>query len=457
MGFGRRTFLQLAGVGAVGLTGHDWSRLRLDGRLVLPGDADYDRVRLPFNLVYSGNKPAAVALCAGEADVARCLEFAARNRIPVAARGGKHSYAGYSTPADGLVVDLSALNRAQVSGDRVVVGGGMRLRELYEELGAAGRLLPAGTCATVGIGGLALGGGISVVGRRHGLTCDRLRAARVVTPDGVVRRVAADADEDLFWALRGGGGGNFGVVTSFEFETSPAGDLVVFSLSFPAGSAVDVLGAWQEWFASAPDELWTACEVRAGSPTPVSIAGTWSGPETGLTPWLNRLAARVRPTRRQVRVLSHLVAMRYFAGCEVSCPPVRGASFVASSRFLAKPADPAKVVALLTGKRAGWAQFDSFGGTIGRVPVTATAFPHRDAFASMQAYVDVGLVDQAEARRTVAALRDGIGGGTGYVNYIDPDMPDWATSYYGPNLPRLREVAARYDPDRVLAFAQGVR
>ncbi|MFD1145681.1 FAD-dependent oxidoreductase [Saccharothrix hoggarensis] len=461
--FGRRTFIQATGLVTFGAWAHgpdrDWDRLRraLTGRLVRPGDDGYDTVRRPFNTVYAHRRPAAVALCADESDVARCLDFAATHDVPVAARSGGHSYAGYSVPENGLVIDLAALNGVDVDerGD-ARIGPGARMIDVYEGLGGVGRLLPAGTCPTVGVGGLTLGGGISVVARKYGLTCDRLLSARVVTPDGVTRHTDAQTEPDLFWALRGGGGGNFGVVTSFTFDTEPARDLVVFLLRFPADAGVDVLGAWQEWMLGTPDEMWTACEVVAGSPPTAGVIGCWAGEERGLPPLLDRLTAKVAPTSRQVLPMDYLTTMRYFAGCLPQCAPTTGAPFVASSRMLHRPVDPARAVGLMEGRRAGWVQFDSFGGEIARVRPDATAFPHRDAIASAQAYVGVGDVSEAEARRTVADVRDGLGHNTGYVNYIDPDMPEWRTAYYGRNLARLRRVARRYDPDHVLAFPQSV-
>ncbi|MFE2757054.1 FAD-binding oxidoreductase [Actinosynnema sp. NPDC059335] len=459
MEFGRRTFLQATGLLALGTWERDWDRLRrsLTGRLVLPEDDDYDSLRRPFNTVYAHRRPAAVALCADESDVARCLEFAARERIPVAARSGGHSYAAYSVPEGGLVVDLSALRSVRVLPDgRAVVGAGVRLLDLYDALARQGRLLPAGSCPTVGIGGLALGGGIGVTGRKYGLTCDRLSAARVVTPGSRVHRTDAHVEPDLFWALRGGGGGNFGVVTSFTFDTAPATDVTAFVLTYPTGSATDVLGTWQEWMVGAPDGLWTACTPSAGSPPGVVVSGAWIGPDDELERLLKKFTARVAPSGSTVRRMDYGTAMRYFAGCETTCEPPAGLPFVASSRMLLRPVDPARVVDLLDGRRLGVVLFDSFGGAIGRVPPDATPFPHRGAIASAQAFVDVVGVGEAEARRLLADLRDGIGQGTGYVNYIDPEMPDWPTAYYGRNLPRLRRVARRYDPDRVLAFPQGL-
>jgi FAD/FMN-containing dehydrogenase len=148
--------------------------------------------------------------------------------------------------------------------------------------------MPDGSCPTVGIAGLSLGGGIGVLARKLGLTCDRLTAARVVTADTVLRTASEASEPDLFWALRGGGGGNLGIVTSFIFATAPASDLTVFSLRFPAGSVAGVLGAWQEWAPAAPDELWSNCIVSAGEPPACRAGGCFAGSAAALEPLLDK-------------------------------------------------------------------------------------------------------------------------------------------------------------------------
>lgn len=407
-----------------------------------------ERHRLPQNTLYAHLKPATTARCERVEDVQECLEFAARQRIPVAARSGGHSYAGYSTPDNGLVVDLAGLSYVRVDGQKAIIGGGARMYDIYEALGAAGRALPAGTCRSVGIGGLALGGGISVISRKYGLTCDHLIEARIVTPDGILRTASEESEPDLFWALKGGGGGNFGIVTEFTFSTDPAPDLVVFGLDHPAGTAADVTDAWQEWMADAPDELWSSLRVDSGPKSVPSVKGTYAGTAKDL----RRLLDRMPPAAREVEEMTYLQAMRHYAGPEDSGEP-----YVASSRMLHAHVPGSKLADLMDGQPPAMIQFDSFGGAIERVAPDATAFPHRDATASAQIFVNLGDLTEDRARALLAGVRDGLGAGTtGYVNYIDPEMPDWPTAYYGRNLARLREVANRYDPDRVLAFPQGL-
>jgi FAD/FMN-containing dehydrogenase len=451
----------------------DWVALRgqLGGGLVLPGDAGYDLARRSFNTLFDGRRPAAVASCTRTEDVQTCVEVARKSRLPIAARSGGHSYAGHSTPEGGLVVDLARLSVVDVRVDGTVeVGAGTRLSDVYAGLAAAGRCLPAGTCPTVGIAGLTLGGGLGVLNRKLGLTCDRLVSARVVVADSRSLTASEESEPDLFWALRGGGGGNAGIVTSFIFATEPAPDLVVFSVRFPPGSAPEVLGAWQNWIAGAPDELWSNCVISAGSPPSPQVGGCFAGQAATVDSMLDGLLGAVgaRPAARSVQPMGYLDAMRYFAGCsqltEAQCRPESAggqlgrASFVASSRMLPQRVDPAAVVALLDGRAGIDLLLDSLGGAVSRVAPEATAFPHRTALASAQVYADASGGQQSAAQ-AVAEVRDGLGaltGNTGYVNYVDPGLNDWATAYYGANLPRLRNIVRHYDPDAVFAFAQSV-
>jgi hypothetical protein len=434
----------------------DWNALRaqLPGGLVLPGDNGYTTAAQAYNPRFDNHRPAAIARCTTVGDVQRCVETARNAQMPIAARSGGHSYAGYSTPDNGLVVDLRPMANVQVNGDTAVIGGGARLMEVYAALADAGRALPAGSCPTVGIGGLTLGGGIGVTARKYGLTCDKLTAAQIVTADGKQQTVDGG---DLLWALKGGGGGNFGIVTSFTFATAPAPDVTVFALTYPAGAAADTVGAWQDWIQQQPDELWSNCVVSAGSPPTCRVGGAVVGDENLCKQLLKTLprASSVTITQK-----GYLDAMRYFGGCSqrsvTACrPQAEGGqlgreSFTASSRILNQAIDPSVLVNLLNGRSQLDVLLDSLGGAVGRVNPADTAFPYRKALASAQIYSSGNAQDVAE-------VRDGLPtGNTGYVNYIDPTMPDWATAYYGDNLPRLRKVAAKYDPDKVFTFAQAV-
>ncbi|MFI5562847.1 FAD-dependent oxidoreductase [Amycolatopsis japonica] len=424
----------------------DWAALRNKISLLLPGDSGYDNAKRVFNPAFDGLKPAAIAKCVKPEDVQEAVSAAAR-RVPIAARSGGHSYAGYSVPDGGLMIDLGGMSSVDVQGEQVVIGAGAKLKNVYATLGGAGRCLPAGSCPSVGIAGLTLGGGIGVLARKYGLTCDHLVSAQVVTADGKLRTVSADSEPELFWALRGGGGGNFGIVTSFTFRTDPAPSAVsVFSLKFPAGSADDVLAEWQRWLPEAPPELWANVVLSGGSPVGARIAGCYVGDSASLGKLLDGFPGATR----SVKQLDYLGAMKYFSGSESR------QSFVASSRILEEPADPAKLTSVLKGRRGMDLLVDGLGGAVADVAPDATAFWHRKAIGSVQIYSQADARNRSAATDSVAEVVTGLGLGGGYVNYIDPALPDWMTAYYGGNATRLKQVAKTYDPDKVFGFVQAV-
>jgi len=437
----------------------DWDalRTRLDGALSLPADRGFTAAHRLYSPDFNSRTPVAVARVATAEHVRACVDIARDSRLPIAARSGGHSYAGYSAPDNGLVVDLRGMAAVRVAPDgTATVQAGARLIEVYRALAAAGRCLPAGTCPSVGIAGLTLGGGIGVLTRKYGLTCDRLTAVRIVTADGVLRTAAPDSEPDLFWALRGGGGGNFGIATEFTFRTEPAPWVTTFATAFPAGAAPEVFAAWQEWLPGSPAELWSTVSLSAGRRA--HLSGCFIGTPAGLDPLLDNVIARTgaKPTSRQVVERSYLDAMLFYAGCtECSPDSVRRQTFTASSRVLSTPvADPTALAALLDGTSELDLLVDSLGGAVADVAPADSAFPHRTALATVQVF------QSGHNPGAMTAVRDGLaalGVRDGYVNYIDPTMPDWAAAYYGANLPRLTTVAARYDPDAVFAFPQAIR
>jgi FAD/FMN-containing dehydrogenase len=444
-------------------------RRRVTGAVLLPGDRGYEAWSRPYNAALGRRRPAVIVRAANVADVATCVRRAGGRGLRLAARSGGHSYEGWSTPDRGVVLDLSGLRRIRVRPDGTAeVGAGALLIDVYAALADAGRALPAGSCPSVGIAGLTLGGGIGVLCRAYGLTCDRLRAADVVTADGEVRRVDGNRDADLFWALRGGGGGNAGVVTAFTFETVPAPDVSVFSLSFPAARTARVLVAWQRWMAAAPDALWSLCGVTAAAEPTNRVSGTWIGRPGALDGHLADLVAAVgvSPIRRFTSRLGYLEAMRYFAGCSrlsvAACHPsgwpdgtLGRNAFRAASRMLERPLGirtAAGVVDLVRGRSAMVLLFDALRGAVGQVGSTETAFAHRGALASVQVYSGSAGAGGAVGRvqRGLASL---VGRGA-YANYINADQADWARATYAGNAQRLSDVVRRYDPDGVFDFPQ---
>ncbi len=466
-----------------------WSRLAsgLDGRLVRPGQPRYPEAALLYNSRFSDLHPAAIALCRGSDDVARCLEFTRTHDVPFALRSGGHSYGGYSS-SPGLVIDVGGLDAVEVDPRRRVakVGAGTQLIDLYDAVARHGLLVPGGTCPTVGVAGLAMGGGVGVLARRYGLTCDHVLGARAVTAAGDQIGVGPDAHADLWWALRGGGGGNFAAVTSFHLSLEPAPALAVFSQRYPWGRAAAVLEGWQRWIAAEPDETWSNCQLfsEGASGLVVQVNGVYCGSSAALERRLTRLAGLVGPASSSfVAGDDYLEAMRVEAGCAsltIAACHTAGEwpggvlgheAYAAKSSFVGAPEGRARTaqwaaaverLARDAPSLGGGLAFDGYGGAVNRVASDATAFVHRDKVAGLQATYSWGSGSSpAEVGAGARWLRwlgaDVIDPAEGaYVNYIDPTLAHWARAYYGANLARLSKVKSRYDPTDRFHFAQSV-
>ena len=460
-----------------------WGALaaRLSGRLYRPGEAGYDIYRLAANPRFDAVRPAGVARCASAADVAAALRWAREAGVRFSVRSGGHNYGGWSTGPD-LVIDLSGLSSVRVAADRssAVVGAGTRLVDVYRQLAAAGVGIPAGSCPSVAMAGLALGGGVGVLTRSWGLTCDTVTGVDLVAADGTTRRGAADADADLLWAARGGGGGSFGVVTSFTVRTRPAPDVTVFYLRWPWRAAAAVIDAWQHWAPTGDRRLWSTCKALTTPTTPrVLVAGTWTGPATGLDAVLAPMlaGAGVAPVTRTAGRHGYLDAMLLEAGCrtDASChlPPAGtlAREREAATSHLPAAVMPSAAVADLVGLVAGMARtpglteagvsLDALGGAVTDLDAGATAFVHRASPFSVQytaTWSDAGAgPDRFDA--LVRGARDRMTAHLGpgaYVNYQDAAVPDWARAYWGSNLERLRSVKRAVDPDGAFTFAQSV-
>ncbi|HEY1488102.1 MAG TPA: FAD-binding oxidoreductase, partial [Micromonosporaceae bacterium] len=300
----------------------DWHSLRrkLHGSLTRPGKAGYDEARLLFDRRFDAVMPAGIARVASEADVAQCLSFAEHYRLPVRLRSGGHSYIGAST-GPGLVIDLRSLTGLTVDSGAgtATIGAGAALIDVYSGLAAHGVAIPAGSCPSVGLSGLALGGGVGVVTRRYGLTCDRITAATVVTADGDAVVADADHHSDLYWALRGGGG-SFGVVTSLTLQTHPTVPLSHAFLRWPWSAAAAVVAAWQTFATAAPRELWSACHILAPddhSGPNISVVAVHVGPSSELSRHLETLLAAISiaPVTNSANDDGYEATMLLEAGC----------------------------------------------------------------------------------------------------------------------------------------------
>jgi FAD/FMN-containing dehydrogenase len=453
----------------------DWSSLRraVAGRLRMPADPGYDDVSRPYNHRYTGVRPAAVLSVAGPADVGRAIGWARDHDLPVVARGGGHGYADHAVTPE-LLIDLGGLGGVRVdpSTGLVTVGGGVRMGALAEALRRHDLAFPLGNSKDVGIGGLVLGGGVAAVSRQAGLTCDWLVETDVVLADGTTVTCDAARHADLFWACRGGGGGNFGLNTSFTFQAAPVAGGSTCLLLWPWEHARAVLTRMQDVMHDAPDGFAarigaSRAPARASSVDGVvSVVGQHAGPASELRELLAPALALARPDRCEIEDRTYWEAMEYLHRPSVGYP------FGARNRLTAKPLPEAAVAAMVSAlerwpggghpEGAGVALF-TWGGAINRVPSAATAFPHRDTLFLVSMTTSWSPDDPpALVSRNLAwlsSLHAELGefaSDAAYVNFADPDLADHRGAYYGPNLGRLTEVKRRYDPDRVFRFPQAI-
>ncbi len=430
---------------------------------------------LVYNTRFDGRRPDAVVHVRDTADVAAAVRLADRFDVRLVARSGGHSYAGYSTTSDGVVLDLSALRGVRVARGHATVGPAVRLIDVQRALTSHGVTVPSGSCPTVGIGGLALGGGHGLAGRRFGLTSDNLLAARVVTADGRVRHVDADTNEDLFWACRGGGGGNFGVVTSLTLRTHRVSRAAYFFVSWPWSQASEAIAAWQRFAPHAPPQLTSILSLAttggAGSPR-VSALGQYFGSEASLRRLIRPLTS-VAGASLTTGSSGYFTMVLRWAGCLdgglAACHRSTRSSFYAKSDYFDKPLGPRGRAKMIDGIErrqrtpslgSGALLLDAYGGALNRPAADATAFVHRDMLFSLQylAYFGGAAAGRASRRWINGVwhtLRPHVSG-EAYQNYIDPDLVHWQRAYYGSNLARLREIKKQVDPDFRFRFPQAI-
>ena len=454
----------------------DWHRLERDvaGEVIRPGAPAYDAARCPAIARFRDTRPAAVVRCRTPSDVAATLAFACRTGLPVAARSGGHCFAGESS-TEGIVIDVAPMASVTVEGGVATIGAGARLGAIYDALDAHGVTIPAGCGPLVGIAGLVLGGGLGLLGRRHGLTSDSLAGAEVVLADGTVTECDDAREADLFWALRGAGAAGFGVVTRLRFATVPAPDATRLQAVWPGEAAAALVDAWQRWAVDGPADLAASLLVAApadpAAPVTATVGGAFMGSEAAAARLLADLAAAAgaEPVAQVLAHGSYRQTKRDLAGT-ADDDPLEHDHVESRSAFLARPLPAAAIAALVehlaADRRAGESReldLTPMGGAYGGVPAAATAFVHRDARVLLKHAVVTGLAAAAGDRAAAAdwlerssALVDGHGTGGAYQNFAEPGRADWARAYYGANLERLAAIRERYDPAYVLRSPQSI-
>src|SRR3954452_19183202 len=442
------------------------------GEVIRPTDDGYDEARALWNGSHD-KRPALIVRCSGAADVAQAVDFARSQSLPIAVRGGGHSIAGFSGVDDGVVIDLSEMRAVSVDPvhRRAQVQGGATWADVDHETQAYGLAVTGGLVSSTGVGGFTLGGGVGWLLRRYGLASDHLVSADVVTADGCFVHASADEHPDLFWALRGGGG-NFGIVTDFEFDLHQVGPTVLAGLLFfPAESARQVITRWRELPRSMPDELPSLVNLTTAPPVPflpepvhgkpiVVVAAMYSGP-------LETAEAAVAPLRTLAEPIVDMVGPVPYAAMQQALDPLwgAGAQNYFTSELLEQLPDAA-VDTLLT----QWMSKPSpeselhiqhAGGAVGRVDPAATAYSHRSA-----AYV-VNIIAKAtetpdftvhtDWARTTRSAVSRYGTDATYVNFTGEASSEQVRAAYPPaTFARLVDVKRRYDPTNMFRLNQNI-
>ncbi len=447
-------------------------RSRLRGALCAPGDPGYDEARTIWNAMID-RRPGAVIRAAGPTDVMHAVDFAREHHLPLSVRGGGHNIAGSAVCEGGLMLDLSPMKSVRVDPSRRTarVEPGVTIAEFDREAQAYGLATPLGINSTTGVAGLTLGGGFGWVSRKHGLTVDNLLSADVVLASGAPVHASPDEHPDLFWALRGGGG-NFGVVTSFEYRLHAIGPEVLAGLIVhPFSSARQVLEGYRRVAMSAPDDLTCWVVLRKAPPLPflppevhgrevLVLAVCYVGdPAKG--------EAAVAPLRALGTPIADAVGPAPFAAWQQAFDPLLtpGRRNYWKSHDFLELGDAALDEVVRYASRLPSPECEIFiaqlGGAVNRVPAAATAYPHRDVNFVMNVHTRWGEAAQDEecigwAREFFGSMAPHATGGV-YVNFMPEDEASRVSrGAYGANYERLSKLKARYDPENLFRQNQNI-
>jgi len=429
---------------------------QISGHVLTPETPDYEPARMVFNRAFD-RRPALIVRCAGAPDVARALEFAQNQNLPLAVRGGGHNRMGFSVCDGGIVIDLSGMNRVQVDAGKHVARAeaGALVRDLDNATQRVGLATTSGGCPTVGIAGLTLGGGEGLLMSKYGAACDNLIRAQVVTVDGRQVEASQNSNPDLFWAIRGGGG-NFGVATALEYRLHPVADVLAGTLLYPSGRIPELLQAFVKFVAGAPDEMNVLGSVLPSEQgTRFRVLVFFCGHPSQGNELLRPLRA-LKPQEDNVRVMPYLEAQ---AAAFLPAP----IAHFQTNLFLPELTEAA-VAAITTATNDASPNTRAFivplYGAISRVGLSDMAFGLR------QPGYEVDIVgtwsapaEKANAVKWVKALRDNLqpfAHGV-YVNQLGETSEELVRAAYGPNYARLVEIKKKYDPKNVLRLNQNVK
>jgi hypothetical protein len=498
-GVSRRALLRATGIGAAGLTAAPWLRhpaalesatpvagtadsawyglaSRLRGRLLRPQDILYPAAAIINATRYMRDRPAGIAICAVPEDAAVCVAWARDNGIPFAVRSGGHNYGGFSN-SEGLVIDVKGMRSVSVdpAAGTVTVAGGANNADVGDALKSYGVYFPGGRCPKVGVSGLTLGGGWGFSNRYLGMTCDSLVSTEVVTASGDIVTASETEHPDLFWAVRGGAGGNFGVHTSFTYNVVPTREVTAFQLSWSGGGTTTLIDAIMRFQLDAPRELGLRVAVRSQSRMPLSkpapldldVIGLYWGPPADVEELLAPVE-RVQPAEARTVAGMGFPAARAF----LSATTPEG-TYQVKTGFVQGALPAAGIVTMLewigtmpgvpSRAQESTAGLYCWGGAVNDLAPDANAFVHRNADFLFKCEV---LWEPEDDPDLIVANLDWVEGyhramqpylaGGAYQNFTDRGQDDWPRAYYGQNLERLIEAKRAWDPDNLFRFPQSI-
>lgn len=445
-----------------------WDRLRKDvsGGVLRPGESGYAAAAAPWNPRYAQLLPGGIARCRSSHDVQAALLWAQDNRLPLSVRSGGHSFAGYSNTR-GLMLDLSLMRGVTYDPESglVTLEGGARVEDVSAALAPANVAITQGLCPNLGLGGLILGGGLGMAMRRHGLTCDQLQQTDVVTCEGLLKTCSREQNEDLFWACRGGGGGNFGVNTSFTLKTFPVQDTVVFRMSWSKDLS-DVLPTLLSLLPEASDGLGSQLTVSSsvGQPLRLELIGQLMGDQDELRNLLEPAIAIVPPDEQAVETLPYYDGQAWLGEkgarelCQVRSRYAYGelppeASDTVLDRLSRWPG---------SGGSARW-KATLLGGAVDKVSRRGSAYVHRGATLLTSTELSWRSTDPETRVEANLAWLDELHGALqpftsaeSYQNFSDPSERRYAEAYYSENLTYLTALKRRLDNEKMFVFEQSV-
>jgi FAD/FMN-containing dehydrogenase len=444
--------------GRAGPTQADWNALQsdIDGDVIQKGDNGYAQAHQLFDPRFDSLHPLAVVQCTSAADVATTIKFAKQQKLKCRPKAAGHSYVGASGMNGGVVIDVSKITKASydASSKIATIGAGKDLYHAHAALANHGRTIPTGTCPTVAAAGLTLGGGIGIASRQFGLTCDQLAGLTIVTADAKKKTVNPSHHADLFWASQGGGGGNFGIVTTLRYHTQSTYRMGFFLVTFPWSHAAKVVRGWSHRIHQMPRTAWANLHLDAGSDgsTDIRVVGTCHAGDEDSEATAMENAVGVAPTSVSTFQKTYMQGIEFLGGGTTSSRQ----TFAAGSDVIpSMSSDLATAIVQLVKHRASngksvSAILDPLTGKVSDIKPKATAFPWRNHVCDIQWYLGLPsspsgmMVNGAyqwigNAHQKVKPYSAG-----GYINYLEPGRG--LGSYYGPNFQRLKQIKAQVDP-----------